>query len=155
MSIDSTQPDRAADPRSSYLVALSVAEQIVAGAPVIPQSITANRYDGGLELHLASPADVAVFARWIGVHVTTTRTTTKYPFETGAAGTWHGVGFRAWVMHEDASWVQRQQDQAGELVNQAHDMYDLDADSAAVVPGCVRVGYVTASADSEGVEVAS
>lgn len=144
MSIDSISPDQAgADPRSQYLVTLSVAEQIIAAAPVVPQSVTASRYDG-LQLHLASPTDVAVFARWIGAHVTTTETGRKYPFETAAVGTWHGVPFRAWVMHSDAEWVQRQQDKAGELAAQAHDMYDLNADSAHVMPGCAPYGCLAA-----------
>lgn len=154
MSYDSTQPERAdADPQSSFLVALAVAEQIIAGAPVVPHSVTASRYgqwtgEYGLALHMASPTDVVRFARWIGAHVTTTQTNTKYPFETWAAGTWHGVPFRVWHMHSDTEWVQRQQDQAGQLALQAHETYDLDTDSAAVLPGCAPYGCL-AAADAE------
>ncbi|MFG2826044.1 hypothetical protein ACGFWI_00950 [Streptomyces sp. NPDC048434] len=156
MSINLTQPASAsADPRSSYLVALSVAEQIISASPVMPNSVTASRYgewDGkyGLMLHLASPSDVAVFARWIGAHVVNiAHPEGKYPFEAAATGVWHGCPFRAWVLHTDAAWVQRQQDKAGELAAQAHDMYDLNADSAHVVPGCAPYGCLAAAADAE------
>ena len=144
MSINSISPDQAVDPRSTYLAALSVAEQIIAAAPVVPQSVTASRFDGSLDLHLAGPAAVVVFARWIGAHVTTSRTESRYPFLTSTDGTWHGVRFNAWAMHSDAEWVQRQQDKAGELAAQAHDMYDLNADSAHVVPGCAPYGCLAA-----------
>lgn len=143
MSIDSISPDQAgADPRSSYLAALSVAEQIVAAAPVVPKAVAVSRYGRweidafGLDLHLASPTDVVAFARWIGAHVTTKETGLQYPFETRAAGTWHGVPFGVWALHSDAEWVQRQEALAGQLTTQAHEMYDLDTDSSAVVPGC-------------------
>ncbi|MCZ1006387.1 hypothetical protein O1L68_06010 [Streptomyces lydicus] len=146
MSIDSISPDQAgADPRSSYLAALSVAEQIVAAAPVVPQSIDTHSYGEwkfgryGVSVHLLLPADVTAFARWVGAHASTSpRDDGRYT--TAAVGEYHGVPFRAWALHSDVAWVKRQTEMAGQLAAQAHALYDLDADSAAVLPGCAPYG---------------
>ncbi|WP_431999265.1 hypothetical protein [Streptomyces sioyaensis] len=146
MSIDSISPEQAGvDPRSQYLAALSVAEQIIAGAPVVPQSIDARSYGEwkygryGVSVHLLLPADVAAFARWIGAHVSTSpRSDGRYTTE--AVGEYHGVPFQAWALHSDVAWVKRQTEMAGQLAAQAHTLYDLDTDSSAVVPGCAPYG---------------
>ncbi|MEU9498186.1 hypothetical protein [Streptomyces sp. NPDC048196] len=164
MSIDSTAPSQPAqparDPRALYLAALSVAERIVAGAPIVPQSIDTRSYGEwaygryGVSVHLRQPADVAAFARWIGAHVATEpRDDGRYI--TTASGEHHGTPFHAWALHSDAAWIKRQSELAGELADQAHDMYDLNPDSVALVPGCARVGYVTAASDAEGAEVSA
>ena len=155
MSIDSTQPATpATDPRALYLAALSIAEQIISGAPVVPQSLDVRSYGEwkygryGISVHLRRPSEVAAFGRWIGAHVTTElRNDGRYSTE--AIGEYHGTPFQAWALHTDAAWIQRQEALAGLLADQAHDMYDLDADSAAVLPGCGRVGYVAAAAEAE------
>ncbi|MGW7247758.1 hypothetical protein [Streptomyces decoyicus] len=155
MSIDLTSPDQAGvDPRSSYLAALSVAEQIVAGAPVVPLSIDTRSYGEwkygryGVSVHLRQPADVAAFARWIGAHVTTAPRADGLHITT-SSGEYHGTPFHAWALHSDVAWIKRQAEMAGQLAAQAHDMYDLNADSAHVVPGCAPDGYLTATVDAE------
>lgn len=152
MSINFTHPARVGiDPRSRYLCALSVAEQIVSSSPVVPASLDIRAYGEwkfgryGISVHLRKPADVAAFARWVGAHVAT-ELRSDGMFQTAAAGEFRGTPFHTWALHSDGAWVARQQERAGELAAQAHEMYDLDADSAHVVPGCVWVGYVTGDA---------
>lgn len=157
MSIDSTVQSQLAtpapDPRALYLAALSVAEEIISSAPVVPQSLDVRSYGEwkfgryGISVHLRLPSEVAGFARWIGAHVATDPRPDGL-YTTAASGEHHGTPFHAWALHSDAAWVQRQQILAGELAAQAHDVYDLDADSAAVVPGCSPYGYL-ATRDAE------
>ncbi|MFG2400710.1 hypothetical protein [Streptomyces lydicus] len=158
MSIDSTrlaeQAPPAFEPRAQYLGAFAAAEQMIAGSPVVPSGISVVTYaqwapDGmGLDVHLRTPSDVAVFARWIGGHVGTTLQADGL-LRTSVTGGYRGTPYLAWALHTDAEWVLRQTEQAGELARQAHEYYDLDEDSAAVVPGCGRVGYLAAGADAE------
>ncbi|TJZ55578.1 hypothetical protein FCH28_09560 [Streptomyces piniterrae] len=152
MSINLIHPARGGtDPRSLYLRALSVAEHLISDSPAIPASLDIRAYGEwefgryGLSVHLRKPADVAAFARWIGAHVTT-ELRSDGMYGTTALGEFRGTPFHAWALHSDGEWLARQTKRAGELAAQAHDMYDLDADSTVVVPGCAPVGYVQSAA---------